>query len=99
MSSSSGRATGFGTRNRNDDDRRIACRSAEPAKRGGVRAVAAPSVGFWLPAWALASRELVRFFRQRTRVVGALGQPFIFWVFFGAGLGGTFKPPAWAPPG
>jgi ABC-2 type transport system permease protein len=70
-----------------------------PPSAGGARAVATPSVGFWLPAGALASRELVRFFRQRTRVVGALGQPFIFWVLFGAGLGGTFRAPAWAPAG
>jgi len=55
--------------------------------------------GFWLPAWSLAVRELVRFFRQRTRIVGALGQPFIFWILFGAGLGGTFRAPSWAPPG
>jgi ABC-2 type transport system permease protein len=59
----------------------------------------APSAGFWLPAWSLASRELVRFFRQRTRIVGALGQPLIFWVLLGAGLGGTFRAPAWAPAG
>jgi ABC-2 type transport system permease protein len=65
----------------------------------GARPADAPTVGFWLPAWSLASRELVRFFRQRTRVVGALGQPFIFWVLFGAGLGGTFQAPAWAPAG
>ena len=65
----------------------------------GARTEAVPAVGFWLPAWSLASRELVRFFRQRTRVVGALGQPFIFWILFGAGLGGTFRAPAWAPAG
>jgi len=53
---------------------------------------------FWLAIWALASRELVRFFRQRTRVIGALGQPVLFWVLFGAGLHGSFNPPAWAPP-
>src|SRR5579872_20278 len=52
---------------------------------------------FWLAVWSLASRELVRFFRQRTRVVGALGQPLLFWVLFGAGLHGSFNPPAWAP--
>lgn len=51
-----------------------------------------------LAVWALAWRELVRFFRQRTRVVGAVGQPVIFWVLFGAGLRGSFKPPEWAPP-
>jgi ABC-2 type transport system permease protein len=37
----------------------------------------------------LAERELVRFFRQRNRVFGALGQPIIFWLLFGAGLGGA----------
>ncbi len=52
---------------------------------------------FWLAVWSLASRELVRFFRQRTRVIGALGQPVLFWVLFGAGLRGSFNPPDWAP--
>ena len=52
---------------------------------------------FWLAIWALAARELIRFFRQRTRVLGALGQPVLFWVLFGAGLHGSFKPPDWAP--
>jgi ABC-2 type transport system permease protein len=50
-----------------------------------------------LAVFTLAQRELVRFFRQRTRVIGALGQPIIFWVLFGAGLHGSFKPPEWAP--
>ena len=55
----------------------------------------APStaVMYWLPIWSLTRRELVRFLRQRTRVVGALGQPLIFWVLFGAGLGGSFQAP------
>lgn len=35
----------------------------------------------------------MRFFRQRTRIVGALGQPLIFWVLFGAGLQGSFTGP------
>lgn len=52
---------------------------------------------FWLAVWTLTWRELLRFFRQRTRVVGALGQPLIFWVLFGAGLRGSFTAPAWAP--
>lgn len=55
-----------------------------------------PSRAFWLPIWTLTQRELVRFFRQRTRVVGALGQPLIFWILFGAGLHGTFQAPSWA---
>src|SRR5690242_58316 len=52
-----------------------------------------------LAIYALTARELVRFFRQRTRVIGALGQPVLFWVLFGAGLHGSFNPPAWAPSG
>lgn len=54
-------------------------------------------VPVWLPVWTLAQRELVRFFRQRTRVVGAVGQPLLFWLLFGAGLRGSFNPPEWAP--
>ena len=34
----------------------------------------------------LAHRELVRFVRQRNRVIGALFQPIMFWVLFSLGL-------------
>lgn len=43
--------------------------------------------------WTLAKRELVRFFRQRNRVIGAIGQPLIFWLLFGAGFRSTFNYP------
>jgi ABC-2 type transport system permease protein len=46
----------------------------------------------WMAAWTLAEREVVRFLRQPNRVIGALGQPIIFWVFLGLGLRGSFKP-------
>lgn len=42
-------------------------------------------------AWALAKREVVRFFRQRNRVIGAIGQPLLFWLLFGAGLQRSFR--------
>ena len=45
----------------------------------------------WLACRSLCARELVRFFRQRGRVFGAVGQPLIFWVLFGAGLGPSFR--------
>ena len=43
-----------------------------------------------LVVWSLCWRELIRFARQRNRVVGAVGQPVLFWLLFGAGLGPTF---------
>lgn len=43
-------------------------------------------------AGTLCERELVRFFRQRNRVIGALGQPLIFWLLFGSGLRASFRP-------
>lgn len=52
-----------------------------------------PWSGVWLPVWTLAERELTRFLRQRSRLIGALGQPFIFWILFGAGLSGSFAGP------
>src|SRR5688572_8975661 len=41
--------------------------------------------------WMLSCREWVRFFRQRNRVIGALGQPILFWLLFGAGMHGAFR--------
>ncbi|MEN0109811.1 MAG: ABC transporter permease [Planctomycetota bacterium] len=35
---------------------------------------------------ALAWRELMRFFRQRSRVIGGLVQPLLFWLLFSEGL-------------
>ncbi len=45
----------------------------------------------YLAAWALARREVVRFLRQRNRVVSALVQPVLFWALFGAGLSPSFR--------
>lgn len=45
----------------------------------------------WRAAASLAYRELLRFFRQRNRVIGAVGQPIIFWLLFGAGLSRSFS--------
>jgi daunorubicin resistance ABC transporter membrane protein len=41
---------------------------------------------------ALAGRDLRRFFRQPSRVVGSLAQPLVLWAALGAGLGGSFRP-------
>jgi daunorubicin resistance ABC transporter membrane protein len=44
-------------------------------------------------AGVLARRDLVRFFRQPSRLAGALGQPVIFWLVIGGGLTGSFRMP------
>lgn len=45
---------------------------------------------FFLSAGTLWQRELVRFFRQRSRVIGALVPPIMFWFLIGSGLGKSF---------
>src|SRR4051794_8010510 len=49
-------------------------------------------------AQALAWREIIRFFRQRNRIVGSIGTPLVFWLLFGAGLSGSFRIGAGATP-
>jgi ABC-2 type transport system permease protein len=38
-------------------------------------------------------REMVRFVRQRSRLVGAFAQPLVFWLLLGGGLHSSFRPP------
>jgi ABC-2 type transport system permease protein len=49
-------------------------------------------------AGTLWQRELQRFFRQPSRVAGAIGTPLVFWLFMGSGLAGSFRMPG-APTG
>jgi len=42
---------------------------------------------------ALVWREIVRFLRDRNRVLGALLQPIMFWALLGSGLRASFHPP------
>jgi ABC-2 type transport system permease protein len=51
---------------------------------------------FLLAVWTLWQRELVRFYRQPSRVVGALAPPVLFWLLIGAGLGPSFHAPGTA---
>lgn len=50
----------------------------------------ASRVGLWLPALSLCQREVVRFLRQRHRVIGALATPIVFWLLIGGGMGRSF---------
>src|SRR5947207_6154840 len=43
------------------------------------------------PSLSLCHRELVRFLRQRHRIVGALATPIVFWLVIGAGMNRSFK--------
>src|SRR3954471_4591675 len=55
------------------------------------RSAAPAAPGMLLPALSLAKRELVRFLRQRNRIVGALATPIVFWLLIGAGMGRSFR--------
>src|SRR5687767_6115575 len=46
---------------------------------------------FLLASVSLWRREMVRFLRQRSRMVGALGSPLIFWLLLGSGVGSSFR--------
>ncbi len=48
------------------------------------------TTGLWLPTRALWRREMVRFFRQKNRVIGALATPLVFWLMLGTGLNNSF---------
>src|SRR3990172_555718 len=52
---------------------------------------ATPTMSLLLPAMSLWRREVVRFVRQRSRVIGALGTPIVFWLLIGSGLRDSFQ--------
>ena len=47
----------------------------------------------WLPALALCRRDIVRFLRQKNRIIGALATPLVFWLLIGSGVGPGFRLP------
>src|SRR5579872_3360262 len=49
------------------------------------------SAGVILPAYTLWWREIVRFYRQRSRVVGVIASPLLFWLVIGSGFGTSFR--------
>src|SRR5947208_3508752 len=55
------------------------------------RSTGSAGPGMLLPALSLARRELVRFLRQRNRIIGALATPIVFWLLVGAGMGRSFR--------
>lgn len=70
--------------------------SAAPHERPAGRGpAAAPGRGLAAAA-SLAWREIVRFLRQPSRIVGALAPPVVFWAVLGSGLSGVFRLPGTA---
>ena len=55
------------------------------------RPITPASAGVLLPAFTLWWREIVRFYRQKSRVVGVLASPLLFWVVIGSGFGTSFR--------
>ncbi len=50
-------------------------------------------IPFFRCSIVLWQREVVRFFRQRSRVIGTLATPLMFWFVIGGGLGKSFADP------
>jgi len=53
-----------------------------------------PRPSLALAVGTLCWREWLRFYRHRSRVVGALGTPLVFWLLIGSGIGTSFRPSA-----
>src|SRR3954447_21754285 len=55
----------------------------------------APSTnpGIIVPALSLWQREVVRFYRNRSRVIGVIASPLLFWIVIGSGFGNSFRNP------
>ena len=56
-----------------------------------TRSAAPASAGVLLPAFTLWWREIVRFYRQTSRVIGVLASPLVFWLVLGSGFGNSFR--------
>jgi ABC-2 type transport system permease protein len=47
--------------------------------------------GIIVPALSLWQREVVRFYRNRSRVIGVIASPLLFWIVIGSGFGSSFS--------
>jgi ABC-2 type transport system permease protein len=56
-----------------------------------ARPIPSASAGVILPAFTLWWREIVRFYRQKGRVIGVLASPLVFWLVLGSGFGTSFR--------
>src|SRR5262249_4617216 len=77
-------------------------RSKEGGRMSSAVVELSPSHSKASPGWlaqelavvaVLWKRDLLRFLRQPSRIVGALGQPIIFWGVIGSGMASSFRMP------
>jgi len=54
------------------------------------RAPSTLKVSIWTAAYTLWLREIVRFYRQKARVVGVIASPLLFWFVLGSGFAHSF---------
>src|SRR5260221_14618686 len=63
------------------------------AHQAKARAAGQPAIdpGIMLPSLSLWWREVVRFYRMRSRVVGVIASPLLFWLVIGSGFGSSMR--------
>src|ERR1039458_5340482 len=59
--------------------------TSPPSKTSSSTKREPPLRSFLLPAATLWQRELVRFWRQKSRVLGVVASPLVFWLLIGYG--------------
>ena len=47
--------------------------------------------GTIIPSLSLWQREVVRFYRNKSRVIGVIASPLLFWIVIGSGFGNSFS--------
>jgi ABC-2 type transport system permease protein len=62
-----------------------------PQRTQHQHAIRTARPGLFIPSYSLWQREIVRFYRQRARVIGVIASPLLFWVAFGAGFSRSFS--------
>ena len=62
-----------------------------PHRAGHQHAIRIARPSLWISSYSLWQREIVRFYRQRARVIGVIASPLLFWVAFGAGFSNSFS--------
>ncbi len=67
--------------------------AAQPIETPAHRRAPSALVQDLAVVFVLWRRDLLRFLRQPSRIVGALGQPIIFWGVIGSGMAASFKMP------